>query len=97
MVEYYLHFCFVYGFFFYKYLYLSVKIIHLFYSNIFDSKIVIKIDIILIIIIHGKDNEIYKYVSSSAFVNGFSLFCTEAMLPQQGLPLSPCKPGRHTL
>ena len=75
---------------------ISVKIIHLFYSNIFDSKIVIKIDII-IIIIHGKDNEICKYVSSSAFVNGFSLFCTEAMLPQQGLPLSPCKPGRHTL
>lgn len=69
---------------------------HLFYSNIFDSKIVIKIDII-IIIIHGKDNEICKYVSSSAFVNGFSLFCTEAMLQQQGLPLSPCIPGRHTL
>ena len=68
---------------------------HLFYSNIFDSKIVIKIDII-IIIIHGKDNEICKYVSS-AFVNGFSLFCTEAMLQQQGLPLSPCIPGRHTL
>ena len=95
MVEYYLHFCFVYGFF-YKYSYLSVKIIHLFYSNIFDSKIVIKIDIIFIII-HGKDSEICKYVSSSAFVNGFSLFCTEAMLPQQGLPLSPYKPGRHTL